>query len=213
MSEHPSRAPQETPEAQLAAAVTGVSKTRRNLLRAGAIGAPALVTLKPASVVACSCKLPSGFSVSGNLSRGPKNCVDPAEPASVWRSRTVQFNTGTANKPVYEDRYTTKTGTMLTLHKGTTLSSLGISTGGYGGTTVSDWMATANTSDTGLFIACYMTARAHANGSNFPYGDTLRDMWNAAVINSTGYTVQNQSVKWNKAQVIGYLNFLTAQTP
>lgn len=213
MSEHQPRAPQETPEAQLAAVATGVSKTRRNLLRAGAIGAPALISLKPASVVACSCKLPSGFSVSGSLSRGPKNCADPSETASVWQGRTTKTNVGTSSKPVYEYRYTTKNNTVLTIHKGTTLASLGISVGGYGGTTVGEWMGSGNTTDTGLFMACYVTAWAHANGSNFPLKDTLRDMWNAAVISNTGYTVPNQAVKWNKQQVLGYLAFLTAQVP
>lgn len=216
MSEHQPRDPQHTPEQPAAVAARGVSQTRRNLLRAGAIGAPALVTLKPASVVACSCKLPSGFSVSGNLSRGPKNCADPSETASIWRPRVTKTQVGkdSSGNPVYEYRYTTKGNVVLTIHKATALTStLGIKTGSYGGATVSDWMGAADNADTGLFMACYVTAWAHANGSNFPFKETLRDMWNAAVIDGTGYTVANQSKKWNKDQVIGYLKFLTGQTP
>lgn len=218
MSEHHPHDPQHTPEQPAAAAVRGVSQTRRNLLRAGAIGAPALVTLKPASVVACSCKLPSGFSVSGNLSRGPKTCADPSETASVWAPRVTAVQVGKDSKgnPIYEYRYRTKgsPGTVLTIHKGTVLdATLGVKTGSYGGTTVSDWMGTADNSDTGMFMACYVTAWAHANGSNFPLKETLRDMWNAAVISGTGYTVPNQSKTWNKAQVIGYLRFLSGLPP
>lgn len=216
MSEHHPRDPQHTPEQPAAAAVRGVSQTRRNLLRAGAIGAPALVTLKPASVVACSCKLPSGFSVSGNLSRGPKTCADPSETATIWRPRVtaVQIGKDSYGNAVYEYRYRTKNSTVLTIHKGTALAAtLGVKTGSYGGTVVSDWMATADDSDTGLFMACYVTAWAHANGSNFPLKETLRDMWNAAVVDGTGYVVPNQSKKWNKAQVIGYLRFLTGLQP
>jgi hypothetical protein len=213
MSEHQPRDPQQMPEAQ-PAAVAGVSKSRRNLLRGAAIGAPALIALKPASVIACSCKLPSGFTVSGNLSRGPKNCADPSETASVWKPRTTKTANGkdANNNTIYEYRYTTKSGTVLTIHADKTLASLGINPGNYGGTKVSDWLNTANISDTGLFMACYLTAWAHSNGTNFPLKDTLRDMWNGAVVSAAGYTVANQGgVKWNKAQVIGYLKFLTSQ--
>lgn len=215
MSEHPPRDPQHTPEQPAAVAARGVSQTRRNLLRAGAIGAPALVTLKPASVVACSCKLPSGFSVSGNLSRGPKTCADPSEKASVWAPRVTKTQNGKdgSGNPIYEYRYTTKSGYVLTIHKSTTLASLGINVGSYGGAKVSDWMSATDDSDTGMFMACYVTAWAHANGSNFPLKETLRDMWNAAVISGTGYTVPNQNKKWNKAQVIGYLRFLSGVQP
>lgn len=210
MSEHPSHDPQQMPEAQPAAVATGVSKARRNLLRAGMIGAPTLVALKPASVIACSCKLPSGFTVSGNASRGPKNCADPSEVASVWKPRVTKTSIGNGK---FEYRYTTKNGTVLTIHSGKLLSELGITVGSYTGKTVGDWMSTGNTSDTGLFMACYVTAWAHSNGSNFPSKTVLRDMWNAAVVSNGGYAVANQTLKWNKAQVIGYLKFLTNQAP
>ncbi|MFG6431711.1 hypothetical protein [Roseateles sp. LYH14W] len=215
MSEHTSRAPQQMPEAQPAAVASGVSKARRNLLRASMIGGPTLIALKPASVIACSCKLPSGFTVSGNASRGPKNCADPSEVASVWKPRTTKTANGkdAYGNTIYEHRYRTKNGQVLTIHSGKLLSDLGITRGSYSGTTVGAWMNTGDTSDTGLFMACYVTAWAHSNGSNFPTKNTLRDMWNAAVATTAGYTVPNQTQKWDKAQVIGYLRFLTSQAP
>ena len=195
MSERQINDPQPTPEHQARVVASGVSKSRRNLLRAGAIGAPALITLKPAQVLACNCKLPSGFSVSGNLSRGPKNCADPAEVASVWVNRVTKTAVKDASgNTVYEYRYTTKGGAVLSIHQKTTLLSLGITAGSYGGTTVGDWMATANNSDTGLLIACYFAAFAYPT-ANFPKVGELTGMWNAAVINGTGYTVANQNIR------------------
>lgn len=208
MSELPSHDPQRTPDAPPAAvAARVVSTTRRRLLRAGALGAPALVALKPAPVIACTCKLPSGFTVSGNLSRGPKNCAEPSELASVWAPRVK----ATAVTGGTEYRYMTSGGTVLTIHRDTTLASLGISVGSYGGTKVGDWIGTANLSDTGLFMACYLTAWAHSNGSNFPAKTVLVQMWNQGVLGS-GYLPPNQTVAWGRPAVIGYLKFLTAQT-
>lgn len=65
------------------------SENRRKLLRGGLIGAPVLLALKSTPVLACNCKLPSGFSTSGNLSRNggkPSTCTDPAKGPSWWSS-------------------------------------------------------------------------------------------------------------------------------
>lgn len=194
MSEHPPRAPQQTPEAQLAAAATGVSQTRRNLLRAGALGAPALVALKPAAVMACDCKVPSGFTASGNLSRGPKNCAAPGRKASAWRSsNTSLYNT----------------------YKGKTVSSLGLSLVApydLASTTVDSWLLKGDTSDQGLLMACYLEGVASGNDVNWPKKEQFVSMWNYAVV-GTGYTPLNQTKAWTKATVIAYLKFLTNQTP
>ena len=192
MSEHQPRDPQETPEAQLAAAANGVSKTRRNLLRAGAIGAPALIALKPASVIACDCKLPSGFTVSGNLSRGPKNCAAPGRKASAWRT----------NKP-----------SPYGACKDLTVSSLTFNlVAPYTGTTVDSWLAKGDTSEQGLVMACYLEAMASGNDLNWPKKDKFVAMWNQGIVGS-GYTPKNQTVAWTKAKVISYLMFLTGQAP
>lgn len=63
------------------------SESRRRLLRGGLIGVPLLLALKSTPVLACNCKLPSGFSTSGNLSRNggkPPTCTDPAKGPTWW---------------------------------------------------------------------------------------------------------------------------------
>ena len=207
MSEHQSHDPQQLPEAQPAAvAARGVSRTRRTLLRAGALGAPALIALKPAPVIACTCKLPSGFTVSGNASRGPKNCADPAYKPLTWKSSVTKVMVG-VNK--YEYRYTR--GSVLTIHKGTKVSSLGFTTTGYGdaNTTVDTWLS-SDLSDTGLIMACYLDACLAGNDSTFPRKEKILAMWNQGVIGGS-YLPANQTTAWTKAKVIAYLKFLTAQ--
>ena len=63
------------------------SESRRRLLRGGLIGVPVLLALKSTPVLACNCKLPSGFSTSGNLSRNggrASTCTDPARGPAWW---------------------------------------------------------------------------------------------------------------------------------
>lgn len=202
MSEYHPHDPQQTPEAQPAAvAARGVSQARRNLLRAGAIGAPALVALKPAQVIACTCKLPSGFTVSGNASRGLKNCADPGRKASTWTSSNCR-----TTSPYY---YFSGSSTF-TVKKSTTATSLGFLQGSYTGTTVDEWLRKGNTSDQGLIMACYLEAIASGNDSNWPKKERFISMWNLGVVGA-GYTPPNQSGSWNKAKVIAYLKFLTNQ--
>lgn len=213
MSEHQPHDPQSTPEALPTAASTRgvsasrVSTSRRNLLRGGLAGAPALLALKSTPVVACTCKLPSGFTVSGNLSRGPKNCVDRARRASTWASSTNcktaspnQYYSGTTNYAIYKGTLvgsgTTGTGTPLSLI-----------TTGYSGTTVGSWLALPDDSVQGMLMACYLESVV-SGGPNFPTTAMIKSMWNTGV-QGTGYTVPNQTVKWNKDQVIGYLRYLT----
>jgi hypothetical protein len=204
MSEHRPHDPQQTPQVQPApVAASGVSKTRRNLLRAGAIGTPALVALKPASVSATTCKLPSGFTVSGNLSRGPKNCAQPGLKASDWRSATYCNTTSP-----FAYKYGTST---FTINKNTTVTSLGLSLGSdTAATTVDSWLAKGDTSERGLLMACYLQAVHSGNDSNWPAKQRFVDMWNLGVLGA-GYTPPNQTVAWTKAKVIAYLMYLTNQ--
>lgn len=67
------------------------SEGRRKLIRGALVGAPILLALKSTPVLACNCKLPSGFSTSGNLSRNGGNaaaarCQSPARGPSYWKS-------------------------------------------------------------------------------------------------------------------------------
>lgn len=63
------------------------SESRRRLIRGGLIGAPIILTLKSAPVLACNCKLPSGFSTSGNLSRNHGDTCDrPAYKPDYWKT-------------------------------------------------------------------------------------------------------------------------------
>jgi len=73
------------------------SENRRKLIRGGLVAAPVLLALKSTPVLAVNCKLPSGFSTSGNLSRnGGAACLDPAHDPAYWLSHITGNNfTGT----------------------------------------------------------------------------------------------------------------------
>ena len=63
------------------------SEGRRKLIRGALVGVPVLLALKSTPVLACNCKLPSGFSVSGNVSqRNGAGCNAPANGPSYWLS-------------------------------------------------------------------------------------------------------------------------------
>jgi hypothetical protein len=192
MSEHQPHAPQETPEAQLAAA-TGVSKTRRRLLRAGAIGAPALIALKPAAVMATDCKMPSGFTVSGNLSRGNKGCATPGRRPSQWLT--------SIGDTVYKN------------NKGKKASAIGLTcTTSYSNDTLENWLKKGDSNEQALIVACYLEALSYGNDSNWPKKERFQAMWNLGVIGNS-YMPPNQTTPWDRAKVIAYLKFLTGQIP
>lgn len=71
------------------AADAQTSENRRKLIRGGLIGAPVLLALKTTPVLATTnCKLPSGFSTSGNLSRHRgQPCEQPATGPGWWPSQ------------------------------------------------------------------------------------------------------------------------------
>ncbi len=63
------------------------SEGRRKLIRGALVGAPILLALKSTPVLAINCKLPSGFSTSGNLSRNAgATCTEPAAGPVYWRT-------------------------------------------------------------------------------------------------------------------------------
>ncbi|MBP7393048.1 MAG: hypothetical protein KA945_04340 [Zoogloea sp.] len=81
---------------QVAKSDSAVSqKGRRRLVQAGLAGAPLLMALKSTPVLASNCKLPSGFSVSGNLSR-PRDYVCTEfinQGVSFWKSKLTNDST------------------------------------------------------------------------------------------------------------------------
>jgi len=108
------------------------SEIRRKLLRGGLIGAPVLLALKSTPVLACNCKLPSGFSTSGNLSRngGASPCTDPARSPAWWPNhieKTQKFSgTSISKNAPFNSIFTGSDGRPLinVLNSGITFSSL-----------------------------------------------------------------------------------------
>lgn len=88
---------------QQAASDPRVAESRRRLVQAGLAGAPLFLALRTTPVLAANCKNPSGFSVSGNLSRPgdftPCNFLGPSgwrsTPLSSWPSVALQNPTQT----------------------------------------------------------------------------------------------------------------------
>lgn len=81
--EHPEKSA--APQADLSASQQG----RRKLVQAGLAGAPLLLALKSTPVLASNCKSPSGFSVSGNMSRpGDYVCTEfNGRGVSYWKTQ------------------------------------------------------------------------------------------------------------------------------
>lgn len=96
------------------------SDSRRRLVQAGLAGAPLLMMLKSAPALAVNCKQPSGFSVSGNLSKtNNANCAEPANgpdywiglaPSSTWKDLVVGTTLGAST-------YSNSTLNTLTLQE------------------------------------------------------------------------------------------------
>lgn len=207
MNEHQPHDSQPTPAAQPApVAARGVSQSRRSLLRAGAIGAPALVALKATPVMACNCKQPSGFSVSGNLSRtGTKNCVDGATKPSGWKttkcssSNPYNYSGTTISKNNY---FTSLTGTGSRTFQTNTA---------YTNQKLDAVLGRGDSDPQALIVAVYLDA-VITGGANFPSKEKIIDMWNQAIIGSSGYQpTTTSSTRWYRDDVIKYLMYLTKQ--
>jgi hypothetical protein len=184
------------------------SARRRALLRAGVVGAPTVMALASSPAMATtSCKLPSGFSVSGNLSRtGGKNCTSlPCSKPSVWNNST--------NCPGSAYQYKT-TG----VYKAHTFNGVlcGSSRFGYNGTYPnSTWGTCLGTGSRDTHVqalACAVYLHAKANGgAGFPTQLTVMKMWNDAVITGVGYVPSAGAKAWNSTDVKNYFLYLTNQ--
>ncbi|XHS79250.1 hypothetical protein ACFJGW_04565 [Burkholderiaceae bacterium UC74_6] len=172
------------------------SPSRRRLLRAGAIGAPALLALKSTPVMACNCKLPSGFSVSGNASHNQgSTCSSPGKTPTWWSGQCDSngYYSGTScNKTHQYSTYFTCT----TTYKDKTLNTC---------------LKTSDTDHQSMAMACYLQACTEG-GSHFPTNQTVKDIWNQGVCGA-GYPVPGSSSTWNKNQCLSYLQYLTGQKP
>ncbi len=186
----------QTQSQDAAAAVRPVSPARRRLLRGGLIGAPALLALKSTPVMACSCRLPSGFSVSGNLSNNQGlACSAPGKLPSYWKTHfdgNGNYNGSNCNKAENFSKYFTCGGsyTDKTLH--TCVSTV------------------SQVDHQAMAVACYVQGCSEG-GSTFPLPWTIRDVWNQGVLGS-GYPVPGSTAIWDKDKSIKYLKYLTGQS-
>lgn len=157
------------------------SENRRKLIRGGLIGAPILLALKSTPVLACNCKLPSGFSTSGNLSRnGGATCTDPAKGPAWWPSH------------IGSDNKFSGTGVPKT----TPFNSI------FGGSDTRSFLTVLNAgiSFASLVVAAYLDVKA----TSFVSGISdlnIKQMWSGT------YKPTPTSVTWTLAQGENYLRY------
>ncbi|OYU26663.1 MAG: hypothetical protein CFE41_15095 [Burkholderiales bacterium PBB2] len=183
-----SSAPQETS----AVAATVASGSRRRLLRGGLVAAPTLLALTTTPVLACNCKLPSGFTASGNFSQtGSYNCAAPGTKPTSWKSMVDaqgKFN---------------NTGVSKT----TTFASV------FGGTDTTSFFALfcltgANNDARALAAAVYLQSIVNG-GYQFPYMSLVQKMWTDTEGSGRFTAVTAPVVTWTRADVVVYFKYLT----
>lgn len=153
---------------------------RRKLIRAGLLGAPALLALKSTPVLAVNCKLPSGFSTSGNLSRnGGATCTEAANGPTYWPSHITssQF-----------------TGTGIS--KNTQFNSI------FGGTDTRSFLQVLNSgvNFASLIVAAYLDVKASSFVSGVSDVDITR-MWSGT------YQPPGSTSYWSAAESENYLRY------
>lgn len=157
--------------------------TRRKLVRGGLAGAPLLMALKSTPVLAGNCKLPSGFSVSGNQSQikaGIATCQQ-APGVTYWK----------ANCP---DTSKTFVSIFTTGPKNTSVTTLAsaLNLGGI----------------EARFAAAYFNLITNQFSTTSPFSLTeLVKMWDLGVKGSTGYTATT-GVTWRQPEIENYFNYL-----
>jgi hypothetical protein len=168
------------------------------LLKAGLGAAPAVMALHATPVLAANCKSPSGFSVSGNLSRnGGTACASQL-------GRTPSFWAGNLNgNGAYVGSGQLTPATLFsarfqTLH-------------GYTDASFGAILGASNTGDQALFLAVYLESVLHTD-DGFPTRAMIKDMWQG-VGTGAGYAVPNTGIVWSKASILKYLLYLTGQSP
>ncbi len=191
----PEGSAQATPPVAGSAVASG---SRRRLLRGGLAAAPALLALKTTPVMACNCKVPSGFSTSGNLSHNQgKTCTAPGTKPSGWRG---QCDSTSPNYYWYTNK-SCKQGDMFT-------TCFTKTNGTYPNKSLSTCLNYADTHPQALAVACYLQAIG-SGGSAFPTTTQIKAIWDNGIC-GTGYVV-NGTTTWSSAQCISYLKYLTGQ--
>lgn len=167
---------------------------RRRLLRGGLVAAPTLLALTSTPVLACNCKLPSGFSASGNLSQTKSNnCAAPGKSPTQWAGSVVggKFSgTNIASSCTFSPTIgsTTDTSTFMSI----------LSQGG------------ANSNEKALVVAVYLQAVVNS-GVGFPAPLVVKKMWNDTVGVGVYEALQAPQVLWRRAEVVKYFKYLTGQ--
>jgi hypothetical protein len=171
------------------------SQSRRRLLQAGAT-TPAILALAPLPVRADNCTAPSGFTVSGNLSRtGGAGCQ------SSGLAHTPGFWATNLEGGHYRGSEAIKPDTLF--------SSQFNGLGPYPDATFGALLASSNSADQALFAATFLEAAIHT-GDGFPSRPMILDMWRGAI--GVGYAVPNSTQVWSKPVILKYLKYLTGQS-
>jgi hypothetical protein len=151
--------------------------------------------------MAGNCKLPSGFSVSGNLSRNGGNaCATPCKKPSAWT-------------PDASNKYAGILGTKkVSALKGGNNAVFSIVAGGSYDKTVAEALALGDSNLLALFVAVYLEAKL-SGGVNFPSTTMVVNMWNSTVATSVGYNPTSAATPvWYVSDVTKYLRYLTGMT-
>lgn len=159
--------------------------TRRKLIQAGLAGAPVVLALKSTPVLAANCKLPSGFSVSGNISRnGGGICTSQLLGVSHWVGNATQEQKDRPFAPPY--------------FNASRDSSI---------TTFGQALAKGNDNIHAKIVAAFLSSES----GSFLALDMVKDMWNLGVLGA-GYhpDSSNPGIKWDETDVLGYLNYVLA---
>ena len=161
----------------------GVSATqnkRRKLIQTGLVGAPVLLALKSTPVLAANCKLPSGFSVSGNFSRnGTTPCAPKLNGVNYWATNATLEQ---RDKPFAPPNFNASTDPSVT--------------------TFGQALAKGNANIHAKIVAAFLSAES---GSFLPLA-TVKDMWNLGVIG--GAYPASAGDSWNAAEVEAYLDYI-----
>lgn len=196
-------------EDQMPKASQGLEKpSRRRLLRGGLIAAPAVLALKSTPVLACNCKLPSGFSVSGNLSHaGSNTCTQPTSKPSGWAS------CGNTNGGCYTPTTWKQVDCFGQKTPSTGNSGCGLTTNGtYTNVVLSKCLTLGDTHPQALAAACYLQACSTGvvTGTGFPSQAIVSALW-TSYCNGSNYS-PSAGVTWNQTQILNYMLYLTGQT-
>ncbi|MCZ4305083.1 hypothetical protein O4G98_10075 [Zoogloeaceae bacterium G21618-S1] len=165
-----------------------ISDSRRRLVQGGLSGAPLLLLLKSTPALATfSCKQPSGFSVSGNLSNpGSQTCQQYYKKPTDWHVACQN-----SSAPGWKD-YKVKD----------TLGACGYNSN-HNNKKLKDALA-----DSDEFLRYCVAAWANANsGSGYPVTpSTVCDMWKKGATGSYP-AVTYPLVNWGKSDVTTYFKY------